>query len=133
MADAMDIDEPERPIPRPMRTIPKPRPISLYLNQGSQPNGPVQHSGRHSSGGSASSSQAQLKPLKTSKSFDSREQQTQPQNPKSSQPATSTEALMAAIDLGDYDGGLEAENMFRGEIVHGEAAQSLALNSFHSR
>lgn len=40
---------------------------------------------------------------------------------------------MAAIDLGDYDGGLEAENVFRGEVVHGEAAQSLALNSFQSR
>ena len=34
-----------------------------------------------------------------------------------------------AIDIGNYDGGLEAENDKRGEKVYGEAAEELALDS----
>ena len=53
------------------------------------------------------------------------------------EPATTAPATrgnsMSTIDLGAYDGGLEAENMTRGEVVTGEAAQSLALNSSQSR
>jgi len=52
--------------------------------------------------------------------------------PPTGQPTT-PEAGMTTVDLGDYDGGLEAENLVRGEIVYGEAAKSLALNSSHSR
>lgn len=46
---------------------------------------------------------------------------------------SANERLMAAIELGDYDGGLEAENMVRGEIVHGDGAHSLDLDSSASR
>jgi hypothetical protein len=51
--------------------------------------------------------------------------------PPTAQPTS--EAGITAVDLGDYDGGLEAENLVRGEVVYGEAANSLALNSSHSR
>jgi hypothetical protein len=51
--------------------------------------------------------------------------------PTAAQPPS--EAGITAVDLGDYDGGLEAENLVRGEIVYGEAANSLALNSSQSR
>lgn len=40
---------------------------------------------------------------------------------------------MEAIQLGAYDGGLELENASRGEIVYGEAAEQLALDSSISR
>jgi hypothetical protein len=53
------------------------------------------------------------------------------ETPPVAQPTS--EAGMVAVDLGDYDGGLEAENLVRGEVVYGEAANSLALNSSHSR
>ena len=51
--------------------------------------------------------------------------------PPAAQPTS--EAGIIAVDLGDYDGGLEAENLIRGEVVYGEAANSLALNSSQSR
>ncbi|KAI0061766.1 kinase-like protein [Artomyces pyxidatus] len=37
------------------------------------------------------------------------------------------------IDIGHYDGGFEIENEKRGEAVHGEAAEQLALDSSVSR
>ncbi|KAI0265612.1 kinase-like domain-containing protein [Gloeopeniophorella convolvens] len=37
------------------------------------------------------------------------------------------------IDIGRYDGGFEIENEKRGEVVHGEAAEELALDSSVSR
>ncbi|KAJ7068981.1 kinase-like protein [Mycena belliarum] len=39
----------------------------------------------------------------------------------------------SSIDIGRYDGGLEIENEKRGEVVSGEAAQELALDSSMSR
>ena len=39
----------------------------------------------------------------------------------------------APVDIGRYDGGLEIDNEKRGEEVHGEAAEELALNSSASR
>jgi hypothetical protein len=51
-----------------------------------------------------------------------------------SAPPTAAELLsMEAIQLGAYDGGLELENASRGEIVYGEAAEELALDSSISR
>lgn len=39
----------------------------------------------------------------------------------------------AELDIGRYDGGFEKENETRGEAVHGEAAQQLALDSSSAR
>jgi aurora kinase len=61
-----------------------------------------------------------------------RERNTNQAQAATTAPAT-REASMSTIDLGAYDGGLEAENMVRGEVVTGEAAKSLALNSSQSR
>ncbi|TFY66164.1 hypothetical protein EVG20_g4918 [Dentipellis fragilis] len=44
-------------------------------------------------------------------------------------PAHSKTASQSEIDIGHYDGGFEIENEKRGEPVHGEAAQELALDS----
>ncbi|KAG8761293.1 spindle assembly checkpoint kinase [Serendipita sp. 396] len=69
-----------------------------------------------------------------SSKIEAKELQVKPQSqPAPQTSATSTKALMSTIDLGTYDGGLEAENMIRGQVVSGEAADSLALNSSYSR
>lgn len=46
-------------------------------------------------------------------------------------PAEKSEVKIAPVlDIGKYDGGLEAdEERHRGENVHGEAAEALALSS----
>ncbi|KAG8734104.1 spindle assembly checkpoint kinase [Ceratobasidium sp. 423] len=55
--------------------------------------------------------------------------------PTASRPASPTRAgsgdggMMASIDIGNYDGGFEQENESRGQIVSGEAATELALDS----
>ncbi|KAI0316663.1 kinase-like protein [Amylostereum chailletii] len=42
---------------------------------------------------------------------------------------TSKAAAQSDLDIGHYDGGFELENEKRGEAVHGEAAEQLALDS----
>ncbi|CAE6520784.1 unnamed protein product [Rhizoctonia solani] len=55
--------------------------------------------------------------------------------PTAGRPASPTRAgsgdggAMAAIDIGNYDGGFEQENESRGQPVSGEAAMDLALDS----
>ncbi|KAF9046378.1 other/AUR protein kinase [Panaeolus papilionaceus] len=39
----------------------------------------------------------------------------------------------SALDIGRYDGGLETDNEKRGEVVYGEAAEELALDSSTSK
>ncbi|KAG8819017.1 spindle assembly checkpoint kinase, partial [Serendipita sp. 400] len=129
MAEPMDIDTVAPPssfrMPRKEQTA---RPLSLYSYSRAQ-------------------QEADAQPLKTppsrtikrtSSSLSSKIEAKESQVKAQSQPApqtsaTSTKALMSTIDLGTYDGGLEAENMIRGQVVSGEAADSLALNSSYSR
>lgn len=54
-------------------------------------------------------------------------------NSASAPPTAAELRSMEAIQLGAYDGGLELENESRGEIVYGEAAEELALDSSISR
>ena len=54
-------------------------------------------------------------------------------NSASAPPTAAELRSMEAIRLGAYDGGLELENVSRGEIVYGEAAEELALDSSISR
>ena len=54
-------------------------------------------------------------------------------NSASAPPTAAELRTMEAIQLGAYDGGLELENASRGEIVYGEAAEQLALDSSISR
>ncbi|KAF7345379.1 Kinase-like protein [Mycena venus] len=48
-------------------------------------------------------------------------------------PSSRSGTTQPAIDIGRYDGGLEAENEKRGDVVSGEAADDLALDSSVSR
>ncbi|KAJ7671919.1 kinase-like domain-containing protein [Mycena rosella] len=48
-------------------------------------------------------------------------------------PPPSRSATQSSIDIGRYDGGLETENEKRGDVVSGEAAVELALDSSLSR
>jgi hypothetical protein len=50
-------------------------------------------------------------------------------NSASAPPTAAELRSMDAVQLGAYDGGLELENASRGEIVYGEAAEELALDS----
>lgn len=52
----------------------------------------------------------------------------QPARP-ASPPKPTTKPAQPIIDIGRYDGGLELDNESRGEKVHGEAAETLALDS----
>ncbi|KAH9831367.1 kinase-like protein [Rhodofomes roseus] len=52
----------------------------------------------------------------------------QPSRPPSP-PKPATKPAQPTIDIGRYDGGLELDNESRGEKVHGEAAETLALDS----
>jgi len=54
-------------------------------------------------------------------------------NSASAPPTAAELRSMEAVHLGAYDGGLELENASRGEIVYGEAAEELALDSSVSR
>lgn len=54
-----------------------------------------------------------------------------PVKPVATAPAAAPRA--PALDIGNYDGGLEKENETRGEKVYGEAAEELALDSSVSR
>ena len=54
-------------------------------------------------------------------------------NSASAPPTAAELRSMEAVQLGAYDGGLELENVSRGEIVYGEAAEELALDSSVSR
>ncbi|SRR5258706_15899250 len=54
-------------------------------------------------------------------------------NSASAPPTAAELRSMKAVQLGAYDGGLELENVSRGEIVYGEAAEELALDSSISR
>ena len=54
-------------------------------------------------------------------------------NSASAPPTAAELRTMDAMQLGAYDGGLELENASRGEIVYGEAAEELALDSSISR
>ena len=54
-------------------------------------------------------------------------------NSASAPPTAAELRSMEAVQLGAYDGGLELENASRGEIVYGEAAEELALDSSISR
>lgn len=54
-------------------------------------------------------------------------------NSASAPPTAAELRSMEAVQLGAYDGGLELENASRGEIVYGEAAEELALDSSVSR
>jgi len=64
---------------------------------------------------------------------------TKPPHPLSSlrdpTPSNSKKGIFAqkSIDIGSYDGGLEIEDAKRGELVYGEAAEELALDSSVSR
>ncbi|KAF9465985.1 other/AUR protein kinase [Collybia nuda] len=60
---------------------------------------------------------------------------TQPSNLRQAtgEPSSGLGANRPAIDIGQYDGGLETDNEKRGEVVHGEAAEDLALDSSISR
>ncbi|KAF9468735.1 kinase-like protein [Collybia nuda] len=60
---------------------------------------------------------------------------TQPSNLRQAtrQPSPGPGSTQPAIDIGRYDGGLEIEDEKRGEAVHGEAAEDLALDSSVSR
>ena len=44
-------------------------------------------------------------------------------------PTVKPAPVKPTIDIGHYDGGLELDNESRGEKVHGEAAETLALDS----
>jgi hypothetical protein len=50
-------------------------------------------------------------------------------NSASAPPTAAELRSMETVQLGAYDGGLELENASRGEIVYGEAAEELALDS----
>ena len=54
-------------------------------------------------------------------------------NSASAPPTAAELRSMEAVQLGAYDGGLELENESRGEIIYGEAAEELALDSSVSR
>ena len=54
-------------------------------------------------------------------------------NSASAPPTAAELRSMEAVQLGAYDGGLELENASRGEIIYGEAAEELALDSSISR
>ncbi|KZT69600.1 hypothetical protein DAEQUDRAFT_259170 [Daedalea quercina L-15889] len=57
-------------------------------------------------------------------------QPTRPPSPsKPTAAAAVTKSTQPVIDIGRYDGGLELDNESRGECVHGEAAETLALDS----
>lgn len=51
------------------------------------------------------------------------------QSSQSSQYSQSSQSSKPAFDIGRYDGGFEIENETRGEVVTGEAAAELALDS----
>ncbi|KAJ7230487.1 kinase-like protein [Mycena pura] len=48
-------------------------------------------------------------------------------------PSSRSDTVKPALDIGHYDGGLEIENEKRGDVVTGEAAEDLALDSSLSR
>lgn len=48
-------------------------------------------------------------------------------------PPSRSGTTQTSIDIGRYDGGLETENEKRGDVVTGEAAEDLALDSSLSR
>ncbi|KAJ7135029.1 kinase-like protein [Mycena crocata] len=48
-------------------------------------------------------------------------------------PSSRSDTTQPAIDIGRYDGGLETENEKRGDVVSGDAATELALDSSLSR
>ncbi|KAJ6569501.1 other/AUR protein kinase [Mycena capillaripes] len=48
-------------------------------------------------------------------------------------PPSRKDTTPPAIDIGRYDGGLELDNEKRGEVVSGDAAEELALDSSQSR
>ena len=48
-------------------------------------------------------------------------------------PAATQQAAPKKVDIGRYDGGFEIDNETRGEKVHGEAAEHLALDSSVAR
>ncbi|KAJ7171714.1 kinase-like protein [Mycena crocata] len=48
-------------------------------------------------------------------------------------PSSRSDTTQPAIDIGRYDGGLEIENEKRGDVVSGDAATELALDSSLSR
>jgi hypothetical protein len=50
-------------------------------------------------------------------------------NMHSSRTPSTENAASAPIDIGSYDGGFERENESRGQLVSGEAAIDLALDS----
>jgi hypothetical protein len=54
---------------------------------------------------------------------------TKPQQPAAPKKPAGQPTGQPAIDIGNYDGGLETENDKRGEKVYGEAAEELALDS----
>jgi hypothetical protein len=66
-----------------------------------------------------------IQPLTKSKSTTSVRNPEQQQRPAPPSGGTTRPAL----DIGNYDGGLEIENEKRGEPVFGQAAQELALDS----
>ena len=135
MDDAMDIDDPvvDNP-PKIARTIKTSKLKSQYsFNQLQHGRDPQRIAQPRVLSSTAQESRS-IKRLSTA-SYDTNDEKN---NARSSGTATQpTESggsnPMSAIDLGDYDGGLEAENLVRGEIVYGEAAKSLALNSSQSR
>ncbi|KAJ7451107.1 kinase-like protein [Mycena latifolia] len=56
-----------------------------------------------------------------------------PPPPSRSDTTRSDTTTQSAIDIGRYDGGLELENEKRGDVVSGDAAAELALDSSMSR
>ncbi|CAG7852136.1 Serine/threonine-protein kinase ark1; AltName: Full=Aurora-related kinase 1 [Serendipita indica DSM 11827] len=136
MADAMEVDsEPPAPTRRIIKNGASARPLSLYSYQQLQQR-PAQESA-HSTATLPSKSSRTIKRIPSAFRSVSDTHQTQTPVESAPPPAAAavdpTRALMSAIDFGAYDGGLEAENMTRGEVVSGVAADSLALNSSYSR
>lgn len=139
MSDMMDIDPPAANNPpkvaRTIKTIKLKNQYSFsQLQQGSLET--QQHIAQPRIRSASAQESNSIKRLSRA-SYDSHDEQNNNRRASSSTVTPPTEAPgpspMAAVELGDYDGGLEAENLIRGEVVYGEAAQSLALNSSQSR
>lgn len=134
MDDAMDIDPvPANNPPKIARTIKTSKLKSQYsfnqLRQGTDAQR-IAHPRILSSTAQESRSIKRL----SRASYDANDEQNNSRPSSTVTPTTEAgENPMSAIELGDYDGGLEAENLVRGEVVYGEAANSLALNSSQSR
>lgn len=76
---------------------------------------------------------SQVQKSSSSSSIPTKQSSTRPPSPTKAAPPPPAAAKAVTIDIGRYDGGLESDEEKRGEKVHGEAAEQLALDSSVAR